>query len=260
MFASGATQGEASRRARLTARCEIVVTLTTVLRSTRTQSQNRHEQLDRNVVHCADNFMSINVSWRHAWRKAISYIYVAYWDRKYFSRVWWITKLFPILLIVLSGLELLGSLLHFVKWLEDETASVRIGIAFVLLIVAWLMVWHHRRLENRIQRHQAIMAMTRVLCTRSLRYYNPNDDSCAPEFIHNTLEAFIYALEHERDMGIMNASLVVRDGPGEKFRILDQYPSGTFLTSVRLDSTESAAAITAAETGSTLVYIPSTKY
>jgi hypothetical protein len=110
------------------------------------------------VVHGPDNFMSRQVSYRHAWRKAKSYLYILYWDRRYFARVWSIHKLVPVLLVGLSLLEVVGSLLHFVKWLDDITEDARIGIAMVLLVVAVLMVWHHSRLESRVERHQAIMA------------------------------------------------------------------------------------------------------
>jgi len=161
--------------------------------------------------------------------------------------------------MVLAVAELLGSLLHFEPWLEEATVPERIGIAIILLIVAGIMVWHHGRLENRIKRHQAIMAMTRVFCVRGLDYYDPNDEGCALKFIHDTLEGFIYSLEHEREMGLMNVSLLVRDVPGMEFRILDQYPSGTFPVETRLSPTESAAAIAAAEDGNALVYIPSTR-
>lgn len=204
--------------------------------------------------------MSAPVSWRHAWRKAISYLYILYWDRRYFTRLWSITNLVPLLLVTLSCAEVLGSLLHFAKWLDDATATARIIIAVALLAVALIMVWHHSRLENRVERHQAIMAMTRVLCARTLEPYDPEDTACVSAFVHNTLEGFILALEHERDMGVMNASLVARDGLGQPFRILDQYPSGTFLNKIRLDPEESAAAIAAtAENEGTLVYVPSTK-
>jgi hypothetical protein len=200
------------------------------------------------------------VSWLPVWRKAVSYLYILYWDRKYFSRVWSISYLIPWLLVILSAAELVGSLLHFVSFFDESSAPTRIGIASALLAVAGTVVWHHHRLEVRIERHQTIMAMTRVLCARAVEYYNPADDGCAKKFIHDALEAFVYALERTRGLGLMNACLVVRDAPGKEFRILEQYPAGTFLSHTRLSCKESAAAIAAAESGNTTVYIPHTKY
>ena len=173
-------------------------------------------------------------------------------------------KLIPSILLVFSLLELLGALLHSVSWPDELPPRVRLGISAILFVAALVTLWHHHRLRIRIERHQGVLASMRFLCSEALTHCSRHADPeerirVSGEFIHDILYALIVSLEHKRKVGMMNASLVARR-TGGPFKILDQFPSGTFLASTSLDPDESAAAIAAAQTRNSLVYIPSTRY
>src|SRR2546421_507947 len=107
---------------------------------------------------------------------------------------------------VLSLIEVVGPMTHL---LPEPAMKTRIGIATLLLITAGAMIWHHRRLEIRIKRYDALLSSVMVLLEGRSASTRPSPTT--------TLDALIFALGYKRQNksqqpkdSLFNASIVTQ--------------------------------------------------
>jgi hypothetical protein len=129
------------------------------------------------------------------------------------------------------------------------------------------LVYHHHRLQVRIERHQVVLGALTVVTPDAINFssvvhiYTPEERRRATkEFAHKILEALIFVLEHERAPGMMNASIVIQESADSPFVIFDQYPPAVFPETIALHPVNSVAGKTLQEPPNTLMYVPCAKF
>jgi hypothetical protein len=190
----------------------------------------------------------------------ISYLYIAWWSYKFYFRQAIIGPLAPILLIVLSIVDVVGPV---TDWLPIAgTERARYAIALSLFLVALVLIWHHHRLMRRIERLQLVLTSTMVLLEdQSMRRRKKGEgEQRRQHSVTNILDAVVFALEHHYPDRKVAATVMTRDSEGRPFRIYSQDPRRTFDPGTILHNTQSAAGYTAQEPLGTLLYVPRAKF
>lgn len=202
-------------------------------------------------------------SWKVAIHKAISYTYVALWDRKYAGKRFLATRVVPGILVALSVLELLGAAFHLFPGPRALPENLELVVSALLAVVALSLVWHHRRQEKRIKKSEAVLVALRAACVDKPR--GPADlggghAKAVFEFMHDLLTKTVFALSGPTETP-MHVTILVQQNRDDEFRIFDQFPSGTFpATEIALDPAVSSAAICAENERNTILYIPKPDY
>lgn len=205
--------------------------------------------------------MAGNVSWRRLVWEGAGYLYVALWDRKYAFKQWLTNRVLPSALIVLSIVEVVGATLHLTRIPHILPEELQLGLAGLLFLVAAFLVTHHWFQEKYIRRHEAVLVALRSACIDLPRENHGDAVQKRFEFFHDLLTRLVVSLEHEINVGTLNASILIQDGPGQPFRIFDQVPYGMFPTDTTiLDGEASCAAFCASLPPHVILYVPSARF
>ena len=151
--------------------------------------------------------------WKRAVHKAIGYVYVALWDRKYAGRRFLATKIVPIAIIVLSAVEIIGALFHLTPFAKLLTDTAEMIVSVALALVALFLVWHHGRQEKRIKKGEAILVALRTACVDKPRGDVDAEGRHARavfDFMHDLLMKMVVALESRAHELTMHATILIQ--------------------------------------------------
>jgi hypothetical protein len=194
-------------------------------------------------------------------REAFSYLYVVYWSYKFYVRLRVIGRVLPILLLLFFAADLVSPITHIfpwetVGWAKSVPHWVKITAVCLLSLIAGSLVYHHHRLQVRIERHNVLLTSIMVLTSTSIEV---NDAAGSLEAASAILDGFAFALRHARK-GIVNASIMCQSSPTEDFWLVAQDRDGAFDKKVSLDAQRSAAGAAASESPGSLIYVPATRF
>jgi hypothetical protein len=193
----------------------------------------------------------------------LSLFFVGAWIYWYWFKRVIIAHAFPIVFIVLAGVEVLGPLTHLIPQIEAMPAGWRISLICFLLLTALLLLVHHHRLRIRCDRHEALLGSLDVLLgVENRRPASGYSDAMRIQSIGRILDALVFALEFPRNQEmLLNATVLIREEPGSPFRITYQdsryfFPPDEFA----LHPTECVAGNVSLEKADCLIYVPSTRF
>ncbi len=212
--------------------------------------------------------------------EALGYLYIGYWDCKFFLRILIAARIAPVVLGICIFMEALGAILHVLGLMghsETPGAPAHLWIQALtyvdpylpipLLLAAVITIYHHRRLEIRVKRHQVLLRSIAEVSSSAAH----NDRAAAPaarerearRHVAQILRSVVTALEFEnnrRNGQPFSASVLIRNGRDVPFHIFEQYPKEIFSEDVALDSVNSVAAAAASEKTGNVVYVPNTRF
>lgn len=186
-----------------------------------------------------------------------SYLYISLWSYWFYFRQVVLGRVTPFVLLFLFGLDMIGPVAHIAPFAERR----KLLIDFALLFVAAVLVWHHHRLQRRIERLQIVLTSTMVILDELGDIKKkPAGEQARRSAVTSILDAFVFALEKHYPNQNVAASVVISESSGEPFKIFAQDPRLPFNDRVTLHHAESAAGCTAIQAAGTLIYVPRTKF
>jgi hypothetical protein len=194
---------------------------------------------------------------------ARSYLFIGWWLFWYWARTAVIGKVVPGILLILSAVELLGPWFHVVPDIEKLAPWAKVTVSGTLFLTAGILVYHHWRLEVRVQRHRMVLNSFMQLLETAIGKVSGNGPKRDPnKMIDEVLNALVYALEFERGgpPSLLAATIMLQSSPANPFRLLQQTSNGPFRSEIMVDGQFSTAAKVASEPQGVLLYVPSTTY
>ncbi len=193
--------------------------------------------------------------------QAIGYLYVVWWQYKFYLRQNLIGQIARYGVIGLLAFEILGPLTHLVPIGTKENSRAEYLLISFLFGCACVVVWHHTRLHKHVQRHRVVLSSTRVLLEQQSLIQErakPRGEMGRKQDVVNILDAFVFALEDYYPKQKFAASVMLLEPNAKHFVLYAQDPRAPFEEKATLDNVTSVAGSVRSDKPGTLLYVPRT--
>lgn len=187
---------------------------------------------------------------------AFSYLYVALWAYTYWIRTVVIGKITTALLVILSVVELAGISGIGFPFRTTLRTEFELAAAVALCGVALVVTVNRTRLTRSLQRHDVALGSIRVLVEEGAL----DSASDPPSSARKILDALVFAAEFGSASRRVNATLMVRPGADQQFRIFAQDSRRSFDPDTSLDGSQSVAGAACKLPEGNIIYVPNARF
>ena len=217
-------------------------------------------------------------------QKLLGYLYLAYWWIQYAFRLRVAPK-FAYVVATLSGYEILDSILHqvvdrlhdkgnplavkVVTWIAnhqirflDSDSRVLFWASIIAIPVTVLMVYHHHRIQRRVERHDILLSSLRDVTDEASKIATlSHTDMAEKDFLRRVLQALTFSLEkHNSYKPLISATILWRSSEAEGFKLLKQFPDDMYVFPPEGLPPRSAADAAVDPQSRGIIYVPWTKF